>query len=135
MVDIEKIKGLTFQKRLVEGFKVVRKDGIKARLGPSWGVERQLTREPAYTFMPQWVYAPMAQYGRTRGHLQCDSERTAIRVVDILRNHGVACHTATGTRSRVELTGIDDSLIGKKELEEAMKNLTREVLVETYSLD
>jgi hypothetical protein len=134
MVDIEQIKGLTFQKRMVEAFKAVRKDGIKARLGPDWSAQRKLQREPHWTFVRQYEYADMNGWGRQNLRLNCDSGKTAERVAEILNNYGITA-TADVRNQRVNTSGIDDTLIGKKELELAMKNLTREVLVETYSLD
>jgi hypothetical protein len=135
MVDIEKIKGLSFQKRLVEAFKVIRKGGVKARLGPAWDAERKLMREPHWCMMYQWEYAPMNNYGRTRGNLQCDSPATAEKVLEVVKNFGISAELNRNNRNVVHLSGTDDSLIGKTELEAAMKNLTRELLVETYSLD
>lgn len=135
MLDRDKIKGLTFQKRMVEGFKAVRKAGIKARLGPSWGVERQLRRELNWTYMPQWQYADMNNWGRNHGQLQCNSKETSEKVVEILSNYGIVCEVHRTNPHVINLNGTDDSLIGKTDLDAMLNELTLEKLLEQYCLD
>lgn len=135
MLDRDKIKGLTFQKRMVEAFKAVRKAGVKARLGPSWGVERQLRREANWTYMPQWQYQDMNNWGRNTGRLNCNSQETAEKVVEILSNYGIVCGINRQNRTIIDLNGTDDSLIGKTDLDAMLNELTLDKLLELYSLD